>query len=421
MKDRRLILIFAITILDIIAANGLGVMVTKFVVALPNKPVLLTAGTALMLGIQLAFSPAIGHLSDKVGRRPVVIGTTIASLFSSLFLLPIQAWGYVVNRAFKGGTNGLYAVMRSSVADITEGNDLIKYSSMLSFLVGSSIVVGPLLTGLIWIASDEARIDATPTVLFLIGVGVLNVVLATLFKETSEKREKVDVGELKQKAINSLKVITLWQQLAEADKQVPGIKAIFILNMLGTLGFGYYNFFIAFLTQSDLNMNPLGVAYFLAYFGAISVIANVVFFRYIVNHVDKRKAVITIAIINIGLQVGYMFSESSPTLLYVVAGVDALTVSLIGGLIGGVLTEITKEGGGQGEMFGNIQALGGLASFATALVNSLLSGVSMIAPFIFCAVCSVSVIWWARRLPDEARKYTNRKEEGLGELIQAKV
>ncbi len=157
-------------------------------------------------------------------------------------------------------------------------------------------------------------------------------------------------------------------------------------------------------------MGPLDVAYFFMYFGALASLTNLIFFRYIVTHVNKRKIIIGITLLSICLQIGYMFSESSVTLLYIVAGVDAITVSLIGGLIGGILTVVTKEGGGQGEMFGNIQALGGLASFATALVNSLLSGVSMIAPFIFCAVSSVAVVWWAIRLPDEAKKYSDRIE-----------
>lgn len=107
MKNRQIILILIITLIDVVAANGLGALLTKYVVALPAKPVLLTGGTALMLGIQLALSPAIGHWSDKAGRRPAAIATTIASLISSAFLLPVQSWGYVVNRAFKGGTNGL--------------------------------------------------------------------------------------------------------------------------------------------------------------------------------------------------------------------------------------------------------------------------------------------------------------------------
>lgn len=410
-KDRRLILIFAIVFVDVIAANGLGALLTNYVVALPAKAVWLTGGTALMLGVQLALSPAIGHWSDKIGRRPVAIGAAIASLLSSFLLLPVQAWGYVANRVSKGGTNGLYAVMRSSVADITEGEDLIRYSGILSFMVGAGAVLGPMITAVLLLVSNEARIDPVPTVIMLIALGVVNVGLALLLKETNDNpKEKVEFSELKEKALNALKVTTLWQQLSEVDKEVPGIKPLFILNMLATLGFGYYAFFVAFLTQSDLNMGPLDVAYFFIYFGVLASLANLIFFRYIVTHVNKRKVVIGITLLSIGLQIGYMFSESSVTLLYIVAGVDAITVSLIGGLIGGILTVVTKEGGGQGEMFGNIQALGGLASFATALVNSLLSGVSMIAPFIFCAISSVVVVWWAMRLPDEAKKYSDRIE-----------
>ncbi|MFD2570879.1 MFS transporter [Spirosoma soli] len=413
MKDYRLVLIFAISIIDVVAANGLGALATKFVVALPNKPLLLTGGTALMLCIQLAFSPSVGLLSDKIGRRPVVIGATIASLFTSLFLLPVQTWGYLTNRVAKGSTNGLYAVMRSAASDILDKDELIKYSSILSFIIGTGVIVGPMVTGLFLLAFPDLRIDARPTVLFLIALGALNILLAFLFKETSDKeKEKVDIKELRDKALNSLKVVTLWQQLGESDKQLPGIKAIFILNMLGTLSFGYYNFFIAFLTQSDINMDVLGVARFFVFFGALSLLANVVFFRFIVNHVDKQKTIIAIVSLGIVLQILYIFSESSVTLLYVVAGVDAITVSLIGGLIGGILTRITKEGGGVGEMFGNIQALGGVASFVTALVNSLLAGVSTMAPFIFCAISSAVVIWWTTRLPEETKKYTQIRQEG---------
>ena len=272
-------------------------------------------------------------------------------------------------------------------------------------------MAAPMVTGVLLIVSNEARIDPRPTVFLFIGLGVANVGLALLLKETNDKpKEKIGFGELKEKVLNAVKVTTLWGQLTEAEKEIPGIKPLFILNMLATLGFGYYAFFVAFLTQSDLNMGPLDVAYFFIYFGLLSTSAHVIFFRYIATHVNKRKVIIGITLLNVGLQIGYVFAESSVTLLYIVAGVDAVTVSLIGGLIGGMLTVVTKEGGGQGEMFGNIQALGGLASFGTALVNTALSDVSIIAPFIFCAVSSSVVAWWAVRLPNDAKKYSDRIE-----------
>ena len=409
-KDRRLVLIFAIALIDVVAAGALGALLNKFVIDLPAKPVWLTGGTALMLAIQLGASPAIGHLSDKVGRRPAAIATTIASLFSSMLLLPVQAWGYVANRVTKGGTNGLYAIMRSSLSDIKQGDELVKYSGFLSFVVGGGAFIGPMFGALLLLVFNEARHDALPLVVLILALCGLNIVLAFFFKETNDKpREKVEFSELKEKVVNALKVKTIWNQLTEADKKLPGIKPIFILNMLATLGFGYYTFFVAFLTQGNLAMEPLDTAYFFLYFGGLSFLSNLIFFRYIVDRVNKRKTIIGILLLSIGLQIGYCFSESSVTLLYIVAGVDALTVSVLGGLIGGILTQVTQEGGGQGEMFGNIQGLGGLASFVTALVNTLLSGVSMIAPFIFCALSAVVVVWWAVRLPEEARKYTDSR------------
>lgn len=408
-NDRRLLLIFVMALVDVVAAGALGALLTKFVKDLPAEPVWLTGGTALMLAIQLGFSPAIGHWSDKVGRRPAVIATTIVSLLSSLFLLPVQAWGYVVNRVSKGATNGLYAVLRSSVSDLTKGEELVKYSGLLSFIVGGGAFLGPMFGAVLLIVSHEARHDALPLIFMMLALCGLNIVLALFYKETNDKpREKVELKELKDKAVSALKVKTIWDQLGKADEKVPGIKPIFILNMLATLGFGYYAFFIAFLTQSDLAMEPLDTAYFFLYFGGLAFLANIIFFRYIVSHINKRKTIIGIVLLSILVQIGYCFAESSVTLLYVVGGVDALIVSVVAGLIGGILTDVTQVGGGQGEQFGNIQGLGGLASLVTALVNTLLSGVSMKAPFIFCALSSVIVIWWTLRLPEEARKYTDR-------------
>ena len=420
-KDRRLVLIFAIALIDVVAAGALGALLIKFVGDLPAKSVWLTGGTALMLAVQLAFSPAIGHWSDKVGRRPAAIATTIISMLSSFLLLPVQAWGYVANRVSKGATNGLYAVMRSSVSDLTKGEEFIKYSGLLSFIVGGGAFIGPMFGAILLIVLNEARHDALPLVIMILCLSGANIVLALLFKETNDKpKEKVKLSELKEKALSALKVKTLWDQLARSDEEVPGIKPIFILNLLATLCFGYYTFFVAFLTQSDLAMEPLDTAYFFLYFGGLAFLANIVFFRYIVSHINKRKTIIAFVLLSIVLQVGYCFSESSITLLYVVAGVDALTLSLVGGLIGGILSEATQAGGGQGESFGNIQALGGLASFVTALVNTLLSGVSMKAPFIFCVLAAVVVLWWTLRLPEEARQYTDKNAEEREEAQEAK-
>lgn len=404
-----MILILVITLIDIITANGLGAMVANYVIGLPAKPILLTGGLALMLGAQLALAPAIGYWSDQRGRRPAAIAAAIASVLSSLFLLPIQTWGYVVNRFVKGGTNGLYSITRSAVADSISKDELLRYSGMLSFIISAGPVIGPMGAGCLILLYRQAGIHALPTVVLLLALGVLNVGLTCLFKETNDKREEVTFAQLKKKAVDALKIKALWQQLNDAEQQVPGVKPIFILNMLATLSLGYYAFFVAFLTQGKLLMSPRETAWFFLYFGGLAFGANLLFFTYIIKYVNLRQTILTLALLGVGLQIVYAFSESSVTLLYVVAGVDAISVSLLIGLIGGVLSQVIHEGGSRGEMFGNIQALGGLASFVTALINSLLSGVSMKAPFLFCALSLVAVAVWTMRLSKDATKHLDRK------------
>ncbi|GAB3694788.1 MFS transporter [Spirosoma flavus] len=419
-KGFSLLLIFAITLFDIIAANGLGALIADYVRDLPAQPVLLTAGTALMLGIQLAFAPAIGQWSDKRGRRPAAIATTIASWFTTLLLLPVQTWGYVANRCLKGATNGLYSVMRSSMADLAEKDELLRYSGILSFIVGAGPIIGPMGAGVLLLMTDTGQITPLRTVILLLILGLLSIGMALLFKETNPKKEPVEVKELAQKSLNSLKIVSLWQQLADAEKELPGIKPVFIMNMLATLGMGYYSFFVAFLTDSYLTMTPRETARFFLFFGGLALIANIVFFTFIAHRVNKRKVILFLALLSVVLQGFYIFSDKSETLLYVVAGVDALTVSLMTGVTGSLLSIMIKEGGSQGEMFGNIQALGGLASFVSALVNSLLSGISTMAPFIFCALSMIAVFVWTNRLPKEAQKFTDRKSANDSEAEPAK-
>ncbi len=405
-SNRRLWHIYAILVIDVVAANLLGPLLNQYVGDLPAKAVWLTGGTALMLGAQLATAPTMGSYADKNGRKRALIFTTIGSFLTTLLLLPVQAWGYITNRVTKGVTNGMYSVLRSSIADVSDQKELIKTSSLHSFVVGFGAVLGPMVGGLLLLVLPEARTNPVPLVIMALVLAGINVVLALLFKETNDKHEGVDTNELKDKAINALKVKALWEQLNEKNKQFPALKPLFITNLIATFGVGYYPFFVAFLTQSELKMKPLQASYFFMFFGALSCVANFVFFRYIADRVDSRKALAGCALIGTALMILYAFSESSPTLLYIVAGVDALTVALIGGLTGGLLSKLAAQGDDQGEVFGGIQALGGLASFVTALINSGLSGISMKAPFFWCATCLAVLAFWTIRLPQQTREVT---------------
>ncbi|RYF67472.1 MAG: MFS transporter, partial [Cytophagaceae bacterium] len=333
-KNSRLGLIYAITFIDAVVAGGLGPLFNKYTEALSAKQVWVMAGSALLLGLQLITSPVLGTLSDKIGRRPVLIGTAIGSFFASFLLFPVNVFGYLGNRAVEGTTNGMGSVLRSAVVDTAEDNDVTQQTSIQGNITALGAIFGPAIGGLLIISLPQARFDPIPLVIMGCILAVLNIGLTFIFKETNDKeKQPIDPQELKTKAFNALKVKTLWKQLDDVDEKLKGFKSLYILQLLSLLALGYYNYFIAYLIVGDLGLTARQASYFFIYYGLITVVANLLFFQFIAKRLNQKKALVVVAIAGIGVMGLYAFAGGSVLMLYIAGAVDSLTIGLLAGLI----------------------------------------------------------------------------------------
>ena len=114
--DRRLWLIYAIVLLDVVVGSATGPVLPQFVRNLSQPQVWLSLGTALFLGVQLFSAPLLGKLSDGYGRRPILIVSAIGTFLANCLLLPIRLGAQLVNRVSDGLTNGMYATVRSAIS-----------------------------------------------------------------------------------------------------------------------------------------------------------------------------------------------------------------------------------------------------------------------------------------------------------------
>jgi len=406
-KNPRLALIYSITFIDAVVAGGLGPLFNKYTVALPAKQVWVMAGSALLLGLQLITSPVLGTLSDKIGRRPVLIGTAIGSFFASFLLFPINVFGYLGNRAVEGTTNGMASVLRSAVVDTAEDNDVTQQTSIQGTITALGAIFGPAIGGILIIALPQARFDPIPLVIMGVVLAVVNVGLTLVFKETNDKeKQPINPQELKKKAVNALKVKTLWKQLDDVDEKLKGFKSLYILQLLSLLSLGYYNYFIAYLIVGDLGLTARQASYFFIYYGLITIVANLLFFQFIAKRINQKKALVVVAIAGIGVMGLYAFAGSSVTLLYIAGAADSLTIGLLAGLISGIISQLAAKGEGQGSVFGDTQALGGVASFTAAVATTLLTALEPRAPFAFYALAMAVLAYRAATLPDDAASET---------------
>src|SRR3546814_10214680 len=99
--------------------------------------------------MQFLFSPVVGHLSDRLGRRPVLLAAIggLAVNYALMAIAPSLLWLFV-GRLFSGALGATYPVAAASVADVTEPEERVKQFGVLHAMIGLGLILGPLLGGL---------------------------------------------------------------------------------------------------------------------------------------------------------------------------------------------------------------------------------------------------------------------------------
>ena len=108
---------------------------------------LLSTGYSLM---QFVFAPIWGRLSDRIGRRPVLL----ASIFmtAAAFLVYGLAGSFVVllaSRLFAGAATANIAIARAYVADVTAPQDRARGMGLIGAAFGLGFVLGPVAGGVL--------------------------------------------------------------------------------------------------------------------------------------------------------------------------------------------------------------------------------------------------------------------------------
>lgn len=106
---------------------------------------------SLAFGIANFFgSPVLGALSDRFGRRPVLL-LGFAGLALSFFVTALAPalWVLVVVRLFSGAMQANISIANAYVADITAGQDRAKRFGQLGAMFGVGFMLGPVIGGVL--------------------------------------------------------------------------------------------------------------------------------------------------------------------------------------------------------------------------------------------------------------------------------
>ncbi|GAA4447995.1 tetracycline resistance MFS efflux pump [Nibrella saemangeumensis] len=397
MRDRRLLLIYAIILIDVVVGSAIGPIMPEFVKGLEHPQVWLSVGTALFLGVQLFAAPMLGKISDGYGRRPVMIVSAIGTFLADCLLLPVRASLYFVNRFSDGLTNGMYATVRSAITDISAKDELFKNLGIEGAIISLGFVIGPMVAGLLLtVLNVPEGQQATYVAGLAVSLSALNIGLSFLLRETHPQPSGIRGKELRDEVALSVNVLTLWSRLNAKGRLHPGLLQLVLMQVALTFSIGYYFYFVAFVSVGELQMDAKAISYFFIYFGTLSIAINYVFYTYFADRINQRRAIFWLALLGTPVLAAYGLLGTSLVGLYVVVTIDCLTISLIQGLIEGLMAQRTSDED-RGEIFGLNQAMQGLASFVTTLVFGALSLIDLRLPYAWFAACLAVVAWLAHR------------------------
>ena len=391
LSDRRLPLLYAIILVDVVVGAAVGPVLPEFVRGLRQPQLWLSVGTGVFLGVQLFSAPLLGRLSDGYGRRPIFIVSAVGTLLANALLLPVRVGLYFANRLSDGLTNGMYAAARSAITDLSPPERLFRNLGIEGAIISLGFVLGPMAAGvLLTVLQVPPAQQAAYVVRLAVALAALNVALSLWLPETHRQRNGVRGAELRAELARSINPLTLWARLRAKNAANPGIRRIVLTQVALTLSTGYYFYFVAFASLGPLRFDARAISYFFMYFGALSIGLNYVFYTYLADRINQRRAIVWLAALGTPVLAAYGLVGTSRPALYALVTLDCLTLSLIQGLLEGRLARHSTEAD-RGEIFGLNQAFQGLASFGTTAVFGALSVLDLRLPWAWFALCLAAV------------------------------
>ncbi|MDC5061628.1 TCR/Tet family MFS transporter [Acinetobacter baumannii] len=223
--NRSLFIIFATIALD---AIGIGLI-------FPILPLLLQDMThsthiAIYMGIlaslyaamQFIFSPLLGALSDKWGRRPVLLISLAGSAVNYLFLTFSHSLILLlVGRIIAGITSANMAVASTYIVDVSQENNRAKYFGLINAMFGAGFIIGPVLGG--FLSEYGLRLP------FLVAAILTGLNLLFAYFILPETRRVTSEG----KQLSTLNPFKIFAGISSIRGVLPFVMTFFIFSAIG--------------------------------------------------------------------------------------------------------------------------------------------------------------------------------------------
>ena len=218
---------------------------------------ILTTTFAVM---QFAFGPILGNLSDRYGRRPVLLlSLGVMALDYLVMALAGSIWLLLVGRIVGGMTAATQSVAYAFVADISKPEEKAARFGLIGAAFGLGFVIGPLLGGLLAEIGTRAPFYAAAL------LAALNLVFGWfILPETVTDRIRRPFQWSRANPFGAFRALS----------ELPGIGQLVGMFFLYQVAFMVYPAIWAFFTEARFGWDPAMIGFSLAAFGIAMAIVQ---------------------------------------------------------------------------------------------------------------------------------------------------
>jgi len=379
-------ILFLIVFVDLVGFGLIIPLLPFYAERFGASPQLVTALLAVFSLMAMISAPLWGRLSDRIGRRPVLMASMAAAALAYLWLgLASELWMLFAARAFAGICAGNIAAAQAYIADVTPPEKRARGMGMIGAAFGLGFIIGPALGGLV-AGNELATADLVSPGVIAAGLSAaafLGVILLLPESLPTAVRRRPGRGRI--------------AALSSAFRR-PLLARLLLVFFLVILAFAGMESTFALWAMRQYGWGPAQIGYVFTYVGLLSAVMQGGLIGPLTRRFGEEWLMQSgFALIALGLLL-LPFAGTLPPLITAVTG---LAVGM--GLMQPSLNSLISRRAGaeeQGEVLGVTQSVGSLSRVLGPIIaGALFEAFGRNSPFLWGALLVGGALLLSWRLP----------------------